>query len=95
MIFSCIAFNEGPEESTQGTVKFEIRRIFRVFSNVSHFDEWIFGPQTPGTGHGHVYAYQCHHQGIIPAVYLAKVTIDIDDNNPLDNSRGFLFFAIF
>lgn len=93
MVFTCTIYNEGPEDSTEGNVKFEVRRIFSNDTGVT-LDEWIFGPQTPRTGHGHSYTYGCYNPGgIIPAVYLAKLTIDINDNNPLDNSRSFLFFV--
>jgi hypothetical protein len=94
MVFTCSVFNEGPEESTQGTVKFEIRRIFSNDTGISLYEEWIFDPRPPKHGLGHSSPYGCYNpRGIIPAVYLAKLTIDINDNNPSDNSRSFLFFV--
>jgi hypothetical protein len=94
MVFTCRVFNEGPEESTQGTVTFEIKRIFSNDTGLAHYEEWIFGPRPSKTGCGQSYSYGCYNpRGIIPSVYLARLTIDIDDNNPLDNSRSFLFFV--
>ena len=93
MVFTCMVFNEGPEESPQCTVTFEVKRIFNNDSGLSLYDEWICDPQAPGRGHGRSYTYICINPAIFPAVYRAKLTIDCNDNNPLDNSKSFLLFV--
>src|SRR5574340_1054899 len=46
MVFTCTVYNEGPENSTEGNVKFEVRRIFSNDTGKT-LDEWIFNPQKP------------------------------------------------
>ncbi len=89
------ATNNGPEDSTEAIVKFEIIKIFGKDTGQYHNETWVLGPQEPNTGLRKIIVWYPHNSGRrILGIFIARTTIEVSDTNPNDNSKSFLFILI-
>jgi hypothetical protein len=96
VVFLAGTSNKGPENCTTFTLKFEIIKIF----SMNHFnDSYNYNATTSfpsfggGGGQGHYFTwYSLIDQRF--AIYEARATIDVNDNNLSDNTKSYYFITI-
>jgi len=88
------ATNNGPEDSTEAIVKFEIIKIFGKDNGQYHNETWVLGPQQPNSGSRKIKVWYPHNREGEFGIFIARTTIEVSDTNPNDNSKSFLFILI-
>ena len=94
IVFIAGVKNKESEVSTGGTVEFEIIKIFGKDTGQYYNETWDFGPIEPNKGRGKVLTCFLNNKVGKIGVFIAKTTIKINDSNPDDNIKSFIFILI-
>ena len=92
--FDVLVWNEGPDISDEVNVECTVTKILVQNPGGIQHEEWDVGPHQPRSGLRHPVRYHCYNHGMFFGVYKVQATIDIDDNDPDDNTDSFIFIII-
>jgi hypothetical protein len=91
--FEIAVMNEGPGNSTAGTLTFEIIKAIGKEPGVIYNETFTYGSLHDGQGRGYLIPWWSWMKGRF-GVFAARVTIDVDDTVLTDNTKSFYFIML-